>query len=90
MAKLAARPDHPAFMGFQTSACWGWREGPRYLRPWIWVDGEHRRDLDARWGPDVHTDFLIDFVSQPQPEPFLAFYEREILPAFRGETSRAA
>jgi arylsulfatase A len=74
MAKLSKRPDHVAEMGFQTSATWGWREGPLYLRPLIFVDGERRQDLDARFGPDVHTDFLIDFIAQPRSEPFLAYF----------------
>ena len=74
MAKLAKHPDHVARMGFQTSAVWGWHEGPRYLRPVIWVDGVLRHDVDARFGPDVHTDFLIDFIAQPRAEPYLAFY----------------
>jgi arylsulfatase A len=74
MAKLAKDPGHVARMGFATSAVWGWREGPRYLRPVIWVDGERRHDVDARYGPDVHTDFLIDFLAQSRAEPFLVFY----------------
>lgn len=74
MAKLARHPDHVARMGFATSCVWGWHEGPRYLRPVIWVDGELRHDLDARYGPDVHTDFLIDFAARPRSGPFLAFY----------------
>jgi len=67
-------PSHVARSGFATSAVWGWREGGRYWQPVIWVDGELRPDLAARYGPDVHTEFLIDFMTAHREEPFLAFW----------------
>jgi len=74
MAVLKDDPGHVARSGFATSACWGWREGERYWQPVIWVDGELRPDLAARYGPDVHTEFLIDFMSAHREAPFLAFW----------------
>jgi arylsulfatase A len=74
LAKLADEPDHPARAGFQTSCCWGWNEGPRYWQPVIWQDGRRRDDLRGRYGPDVHTDFLVDFMARHREQPFLAYY----------------
>ncbi len=74
LAKLKKQPDHPLRAGFQTSCCWGWHEGARYWEPLIWQDGKRRDDLRARYGPDVHTDFLIDFMARHRQEPFLAYY----------------
>jgi arylsulfatase A len=72
LARLADAPDHPARAGFATSCCWGWNEGPRYVEPVIWQDGRLRADVRDRYGPDVHTDFLIEFMARR--EPFLAYY----------------
>jgi arylsulfatase A len=74
LAKLKKQPDHPARAGFQTSCCWGWHEGARYWEPLIWQDGRRRDDLRERYGPDVHTDFLIDFMARHRAQPFLAYY----------------
>jgi arylsulfatase A len=74
LARLADAPDHPARAGFQTSCCWGWNEGPRYFEPVIWQDGRRRDDVRGRYGPDVHTDFLIEFMARRRREPFLAYY----------------
>jgi arylsulfatase A len=74
LAQLADAPDHPARAGFQTSCCWGWNEGPRYWQPVIWQDGRRRDDVRERYGPDVHTDFLIDFMARQRGAPFLAYY----------------
>ncbi len=74
LALLKEQPDHPARAGFQRSCCWGWNEGARYWDPVIWQDGVRRDDLRARYGPDVHTDFLIDFVARERNRPFLAYY----------------
>jgi arylsulfatase A len=74
LALLKKQPDHPARAGFQTSCCWGWNEGARYWDPIIWQDGVRRDDLRARYGPDVHTDFLIDFMARQRGRPFLAYY----------------
>jgi len=74
LAKLKKDPNHPARAGFQTSCCWGWHEGARYWDPLIWQDGKRRDDLRDRYGPDVHTDFLIDFMARHRDTPFLAYY----------------
>jgi arylsulfatase A len=74
LALLKEQPDHPARAGFQTSCCWGWHEGARYWQPIIWQDGRRRDDLRDRYGPDVHTDFLIDFMARQRERPFLAYY----------------
>lgn len=74
LAKLKKQPDHPARAGFQTSCCWGWHEGSRYWEPLIWQDGVRRDDLTGRYGPDVHTEFLIDFMAREREGPFLAYY----------------
>ncbi len=74
LALLQNDPGHPARLGFQESCLFGWHEGPRYYRPRIWQNGALRDDVDDRYGPDVYTDFLIDFIARNRQQPFFAYY----------------
>lgn len=65
---------HPHRLGFDHYALFGWHEGPRYFDPMIYQDGELLEGLEGSYGPDVYTDFLIDFMSSSNDQPFCAFY----------------
>ncbi|GAB5443626.1 MAG: hypothetical protein Fues2KO_39750 [Fuerstiella sp.] len=67
-------PQQPHRMGFDHYSVFGWHEGPRYHNPMIYEDGEVRTDTDGRYGPDLYTDFLIDFMGRKHDRPFFAFY----------------
>ena len=54
--------DHPHRLGFDEYCLFGWHEGPRYYRPLIYQNGERRGDVSDRYGPEVYTEFLIDFI----------------------------
>lgn len=66
--------DHPKRLGFDEWAVFGWHEGPRYWEPMIYHDGKVRDDVKDRYGPDVYTDVLIDFMERHREGPFLAYY----------------
>ena len=66
--------DHPHRLGFDEYSLFGWHEGPRYFQPLIWQNGKLRDDVKDRYGPDVYTDFLIDFMKRSGDDPFFAFY----------------
>lgn len=62
--------------GFDTYCLWntGRTKRPRYWTPSIEQDGR-LLDLPAdAYGPDVFTDFLIEFIEQNRDGPFLAYY----------------
>jgi arylsulfatase A len=69
-------PDHPRQLGFDDSCLFGWHEGPRFHQPYIWENGRRRPDLEEPdvFGPDVYTEFLIDFMSRNRDKPFLAYF----------------
>lgn len=71
---LAKDPHHAEKLGFQDSAIFGWHEGPRYHEPMIYENGLVRTDTQGRYGPDLYTDFLIDFMAREPGRPFFAFY----------------
>jgi len=66
--------EHPHRLGFDEYCLFGWHEGPRYFDPLIYQNGDLRKDVRDSYGPDVYTDFLIDFMSRNRDEPFCAFY----------------
>ncbi len=74
MALLKDDPNHIAKMGFPESAVFGWHEGPRYYKPLIYQNGKVRQDVANRYGPDVFSEFLIDFMKQNKNQPFFAYY----------------
>lgn len=76
LALLEKNPDHPAELGFDHSSVFGWHEGPRYHDPMIYENGRVREDTVGKYGPDLYTEFLIDFMRQSRDDgkPFFAFY----------------
>ncbi len=76
---MKEEPDHPHRLGFDEYCLFGWHEGPRYHNPLIWQNGEIRQDVADRYGPDVYSDFLIDFMERNQHRPFLAYYPMALI-----------
>lgn len=74
MELLKNNPNHIQEMGFDESCVFGWHEGPRYYEPMIYQNGEIREGVEDKYGPDVYTDFLIDFIKRNKDQPFLAYY----------------
>lgn len=74
MALLKDQPNHIAKSGFEESCVYGWHEGPRYYEPMIYENGKVRDDVKDKFGPDVYTDFLINFIEKNQNNRFFAFY----------------
>ena len=69
-------PTHPAQLGFDESAVFGWHEGPRFHNPMIYRNGvvwEEKRRPDV-YGPEIYTEFLIDFMARNKDRPFFAYY----------------
>jgi len=73
---LRTKPEHPKLLGFDQSCLFGWHEGPRYHKPLIWQNGRRRTDVEKpeAYGPDVYSDFLIDFLTRNKDRPFFAYY----------------
>ncbi|MDB4810185.1 sulfatase-like hydrolase/transferase [bacterium] len=63
--------------GFENYCLWNYpgTERPRYWNPSIVKDGEPLELADDAYGPDVFTDYLIEFINQQTPDrPFFAYY----------------
>ena len=65
---------HPHRLGFEEYCLFGWHEGPRYYQPLIYQNGQERDDVSDQYGPEVYTDFLINFMDRNRNQRFFAFY----------------
>ena len=74
MALLKDDTNHIKKMGFDESCVFGWHEGPRYYEPLIYENGKIRDDVKDKYGPDVYTDFLIDFIKRNKENQFFAYF----------------
>jgi arylsulfatase A len=74
MELLKDNPDHIAESGFDESCVFGWHETPRYYEPMIYQNGEVLEGVKEEYGPDVYSQFLIDFIRNNKDGRFLAYY----------------
>jgi arylsulfatase A len=79
LCMMKDEPDHPHRLGFDEYCLFGWHEGPRYHNPLIWQNGKIRQDVADQYGPDVYSDFLIDFMEKNRDRPFLAYYPMALI-----------
>lgn len=76
-------PDHCRELGFDEYCVWlfqvfdreknAWTYSSRYWLPSIYQNGERRISIPNRYGPDIHTDFAIDFMTRNREKPFFAY-----------------
>lgn len=65
----------PGEAGFEEWALWQVRTRPsRYWNPTLNINGERKSFGKDTYGPDVTTDFLLQFIEDHREEPFFAYY----------------
>jgi len=88
LARFETRPQHPRNIGFDASCLWTWlyseatgdlrlegEEKPsRYWDPGVWRNGSFMPDTRGKFGPDIYTDFLIDFIHAHKSDPFFVYF----------------
>ena len=79
LTMLADEPNHPNRLGFEEYCLFGWHEGPRYHSPYIWENGRIREGLEDEYGPDIYSDFLVEFMRKNKDRPFLAYYPMALI-----------
>lgn len=69
-------PGVPPGDGFDTYCLWntGNTERRRFWNPSIECDGEIIDVAEDDYGPDIFTEFLLDFIEANQDQPFFAYY----------------
>ena len=49
-------------------------KGSRYKSPQLFKNGEVVPDLEDKYGPDIVSDYICDFIERKKDDPFLVYY----------------
>ena len=67
--------DRPYEFGFQEYCLWWLRErGDRFANPNIVQNGEKLKMGIDDYGPDIFTDFIVNFINKNKDDPFFIYY----------------
>ncbi len=79
--QLQGKSDKPGVLapaaGFDTYCLWnypGSDHSQRYWNPSLIRDGQPVKADENAYGPDICTDFLIDFIKEKRDKPFFVYY----------------
>ncbi|MFD2256153.1 sulfatase-like hydrolase/transferase [Luteolibacter algae] len=73
--------EGPRNFGFDEYCLWQLTRRPsRYADPGLEINGEEM-DFPGKYGPDVVTDYIVDFIGKDRKEPFFVYYPM-LLPHF--------
>ncbi len=72
-------PHHIKDCGFEQYCAWTWQlegkgETARYWDPSLWRDGKLLGGTAGKYGPDIETAFLIDFIKGHKDKPFFVYF----------------
>lgn len=72
--QLGAEASLPGHFGFDEYCLWHMlRRASRYPTPGLDINGE-KKDFAPGYGPDVTTEYAIDFIGRNRDKPFLLYY----------------
>ncbi len=73
--QFRAKGSKPAACGFDRWCLWQVEKlGGRFWEPLLEVDGELKQFSEDRYGPEIATDYLLDFMAEKSDKPFFAYY----------------
>ena len=76
--ELRGTGQSPEQSGFDEWCLWHARhtedKGSRYAQPTIMANGKLLKGIEDRYGEDVYCDYLCDFITRHQQQPFFAYY----------------
>jgi arylsulfatase A-like enzyme len=65
----------PEQAGFEEHCLWQVKErGTRYKDPVVVQNGRNLEGLDGRYGPDVFTEYAVDFIERHKAKPFFLYF----------------
>lgn len=73
--QLLGGPEGPKNFGFDEHCLWQlFRLPSRYPNPGFEINGEPVDFKDGKYGPDIASDFICDFIERNKDEKFFAYY----------------
>lgn len=74
-APLKGKGMDPHQAGFDETCLWQVSQRPlRFWDPGLRINGELKTFSENTYGPDICTDFLVDFIERHQEKPFFIYY----------------
>ncbi len=72
---FGGKGTYPDEAGFDEYCLWQIEQiGSRYADPQIYVNSRQRETFPDDYGPDVASNYLMDFAERHRDQPFLAYY----------------
>lgn len=73
--QLGKSYDNPGHFGFDEYALWHLlKKSPRYKNPEIAINGKSYAYKNSEYGPDIISEYALDFISRKKDEPFFLYY----------------
>jgi arylsulfatase A len=73
--QLGKNYDNPGHFGFDEYALWHLlKKSPRYKNPQIAVNGKSIEYTSNEYGPDIVSDYALDFITRKKDAPFFLYY----------------
>jgi arylsulfatase A len=73
--QLGQDPELPKKFGFDEHCLWQHtRRPPRYANPGLEVNGKEQDYENGEYGPDVVSDYALDFIGKNKEKPFFLYY----------------
>ncbi len=67
--------EGPAHFGFDEYALWHLMgKGPRYKNPRLDINGKPYEYKNNEYGPDIVSDYALDFITRKKDQPFFLYY----------------
>jgi arylsulfatase A len=65
----------PFEAGFDEYMLWNFQDkAPRYRSPTLYKNGKRVEDTKDKYGPELASDFICDFIERNKDKPFVAYY----------------
>jgi arylsulfatase A len=74
LGEIHKHPTMIADSGFDEYHAWDWPRRARYWDPLMVINGKKQDVAKGKYGPDLHHEWLIDFMRRQNGKPFLAYY----------------
>jgi arylsulfatase A len=85
LCDFPSNPNHLKECGFDKSLCWAWmvagKQTSRYWAPVLWADGKLEKVPADKYGDDLFSDYLINFMKEHRDGPFFAYYPMALVHA---------
>ncbi len=74
LGDIDKHPTMIADSGFDEYHAWDWPRRARYWDPLMVINGKKQDVAKGKYGPDLHNQWLIEFMRRQSGKPFFAYY----------------